>query len=254
MLQKNIPIIGITTGTTDDWRYRGESYLSYARAITRAGGCPVAIGHRRKGRIEDCTGLLVTGGKDVHPRHYERRPGDEGLSFDELKAKYSLLWDEIRDGYELPLVARALETGIPILGICRGLQLINIILGKRLIPDIPACIGNSIIHSNHKDATVFHKVEIDSESRIGRMLGRQNMEINSYHHQGISSKELAPGLKAVGTAPDGIIEAVEGISHPWLIAVQWHPERSKDKAVSETCLPLFEEFVKTAKRYHASER
>lgn len=243
------PKIGLTTGTVPKWRVGGEHFIPYADSIAQAGGEPVALGYKKRGKLEGCDGILVSGGWDVHPRHYDRRPGDEGFSFDELKAKYKLTWDERRDRYELPLVRKALEMKIPVLGICRGIQLINILLGHKLVPDLPVCVGDTIIHSTGIEGKgAFHEIKIFPSSRIARILPSPRLTVNSYHHQGLRMDDIAPGLKAAALAPDGVVEAVEGTDHPWLVAVQWHPERKEDKEIHEVCKPLFEEFIRQAAR------
>lgn len=237
----------MTTGASPKWRKGCKYYIPYARAIIRAGGQPVALGNRRRGRIEDCDGLLVTGGDDVHPRHYDRRPGDENLTFDELKIKYSMLLQEPRDAYELPLVTQALESGIPVLAICRGIQLVNVVMGGGLIPDLQVCNGNSVAHkSGIVGVPALHNVKIEPDSMIGRLIPGPTLLVNSYHHQGMCKEDIAPGLRVTAIASDGVVEAVEGRNHPWLVAVQWHPERKKDGLIHEVCMPIFEEFVRAS--------
>jgi putative glutamine amidotransferase len=241
------PRIGITTGTAPAWRSDGESYMPYACAVASAGGAPVPLGPGRCGRLEDCDGILITGGGDIHPRHYRRFPGDEGLSFDDLKKKYCMTWDESRDAYELPLVAHALQSGIPALAICRGLQTVNVVLGGTLIPDIAACTGSTIAHKGCElGRAAWHDVEVGSGSVLARILTGASLRVNSYHHQGLLGGDVAPSLRVTALAPDGIVEAMEGAGRFWLVAVQWHPERSLDESLYEACLPLFEDFVRAA--------
>jgi putative glutamine amidotransferase len=241
------PRIGITTGTVPEWQTDGKYYLPYARAITDVGGIPVALGVDKPGRLEDCSGILITGGDDVHPRHYKPRPGDEHLSFEELKTKYSMKYVEPRDAHELPLVKQLLKTDIPILGICRGFQIINVLLGGGLVPDIPTCIGRKIVHSSGKEGVpACHKVSIEPNSRLGQLLPGPMFEVNSYHHQGLLIEDIAPELKVVAMAPDGMVESIEGLNHPWLVAVQWHPERLQDESVHEACKPIFKELINRA--------
>lgn len=243
---QRLPIIGITVGTTSAWQGRENSYFLYADAIVRAGGQPIALGPDTMGSLEYCSGILVSGGADVHPRHYARRPGDEAFSFNELKAKYRMHFDEPRDDYELSLVSQAIEIGIPLLAICRGFQLVNVVLGGTLVPDIPDCIGEEIIHSTGQEIAAWHDVEISRRSKLSQLVPGPTLRVNSYHHQGIMSEDLATGLHIVAVAQDGMIESYEAVDHPWLVGIQWHPEKIVDQSVSQACLPLFGEFVKQA--------
>jgi putative glutamine amidotransferase len=132
--------------------------------------------------------------------------------------------DSARDAFELALFQAARERGVPILGICRGLQLINVALGGTLWQDLPSERRGSGEHdpTTPRDTRV-HPVTLLPESRVARALGTTALTPNSFHHQGI--RDLAPGLVATGWAADGLIEAVEATEGDgWLLAVQWHPE------------------------------
>ena len=97
-----------------------------------------------------------------------------------------------------------------------------------------------------------HNVDIDPDSRLGRILQESTLRVNSYHHQGLLAEDVAPGLRPVAVACDGIVEAFEGTGNSWLVAVQWHPERETDEDVHRACLPLFEEFVRAAQQTEKS--
>jgi putative glutamine amidotransferase len=142
--------------------------------------------------------------------------------------------DAARDGFELALLRAARERGLPVLGICRGIQLINVALGGTLWQDLPTERPGSVDHNpaSPRDARV-HAVTLAAGSRVARALGTTALTSNSFHHQGI--RELAPGLVATGWTADELIEAAEtGDGDGWLLAVQWHPEEMyADRAAPE---------------------
>lgn len=191
---------------------------AYVHSVVAAGGVPLVLsqlmGPGSAARaLTACDALLLTGGEDVDPQLYGARAGRL------LRAV-----DGARDAFELALFQAARERGVPILGICRGLQLINVALGGTLWQDLPSERRGSGEHdpATPRDTRV-HPVTLLPESRVARALGTTALTPNSFHHQGI--RDLAPGLVATGWAADGLIEAVEATEGDgWLLAVQWHPE------------------------------
>ncbi len=191
---------------------------AYLRSVADAGAIPIilppAIGAAQAtGALEGIDALLLTGGEDVDPSWYGASPspalGDV---------------DGERDLFELALFATARQRGLPILGICRGIQLINVALGGTLWQDLPGERPSKVEH-DRRDARSArtHDVSLEAGSRAATVLGRTALSVNSFHHQGI--RDLAAPLRATGWAGDGLIEAVEGAAgEPWLLAVQWHPE------------------------------
>jgi putative glutamine amidotransferase len=204
---------------------------AYVSAVTRAGGVPLIVsqlmGDASAARaLEACHGLLLTGGEDVDPSHYGAEPAAALGSV-----------DPERDGFELALFAAARAASLPILGICRGIQLINVALGGTLYQDLPTERPGSVDHNPNVARTDrTHHVRLEPGSRAARALGVDRLVPNSFHHQAI--KQLAPGLIATGWTDDNLIEAVEGRSgDPWLLAVQWHPEEMHaDPAAPERAL------------------
>ena len=191
---------------------------AYVNAVTRAGGVPLVLsqlmGDGSAARaVEACHGLLLTGGEDVDPRHYGAEPAAELGSV-----------DPERDRFELALFAAARSAGLPVLGICRGIQLINVALGGTLYQDLPSERPGAVNHNPDVARTTrSHDVRLQPGSRAARALGVERLVPNSFHHQAI--KRLAPGLIATGWTDDDLIEAAEGPrGEPWLLAVQWHPE------------------------------
>jgi putative glutamine amidotransferase len=215
----------------------------YSRAVETTGGLPVLIpvplatrtGLETLARLD---GLLLTGGDDVHPRCYGEEP---------LPALGEV--DYQRDLAEIALVRAALESGLPVLGICRGLQLINVACGGTLYQDIftqrPDCQGHR--QSAPRD-TNTHKVQVLETSRLHDVLGQTLVWVNSRHHQAV--RDPAPGLTPSARAGDGLIEALEKPDHPFLLAVQWHPEGTWSH--DEYSLKLFQALTGAAKSYRTS--
>jgi putative glutamine amidotransferase len=191
---------------------------AYVRALLSAGGVPLILsplmGASLAGSaLDGCDGLLLTGGEDIHPSWYGAEPSPL------LKPP-----SQERDLFELALFAVARQRDLPILGICRGIQLINVALGGTLFQDLPSERPGALDHSpvGARDNR-SHPVRLQPGSRAAEALDATAVTVNSVHHQAI--KDLAPGLIASGWTSDGLIEAVEsppGAS--WILAVQWHPE------------------------------
>ena len=206
-------VIGITDGRLFD---------SYAQWITAPGDVQlVQMGYRldNADAIEGCHGLFLTGGEDVHPRHY----GHEGY-VDQFSLRD---FDEQRDIFELGLLKRWQRLNIPLLGVCRGLQLTNVFLGGTLIPDLPAF--GKFNHAKNTSGPRKHAVTIDPESALKSILSTTSGEVSSMHHQSID--RVAPGLVVNALSADGVIEGVEWLdpaSRPPFILVQWHPEVMTD--------------------------
>lgn len=217
------PYIGITCATFHDKDWCPPTFghrQSYIDAVTAAGGVPILIPLVEQEDIlravyERIDGLLLAGGGDVLPIYYGEEPHERlGTT------------DPLRDHVEIPLVRWAAADGKPILGICRGIQVLNVALGGTLYQDIEAQISTTIPHEisyNRQDWTYLaHEVRLDPESRLAHLLGAPNIQTNSLHHQSV--KDLAPSLQVVGWSPDGVVEAVEGTNGHFMIGVQCHPE------------------------------
>ena len=157
-------------------------------------------------------GLILPGGGDVDPAHYGgvRHEANYGISPE-------------RDGFEMTLARAAIADGdLPILCICRGMQLLNVTLGGSLVAHIPDHYGERIVHRHPERLPVEHEVWVDPTSRLGTILGAGDMTVQSIHHQAVG--RVAKGLRPVAWSPDVVIEAIESADHRFLIAVQWHPE------------------------------
>ena len=191
---------------------------AYVQSIVAAGAVPLilppAIGAAHAmGAVDGIDALLLSGGEDLDPSWYGAAASRD---LGEV--------DRDRDLFELALFAAARQRGIPILGICRGIQLINVALGGTLWQHLPGERPSPVEH-DRRDARSArtHEISLEGGSRAASVLGRTAMAVNSFHHQGI--RDLASPLRASGWAEDGLVEAVEGpATEPWLLAVQWHPE------------------------------
>jgi putative glutamine amidotransferase len=164
--------------------------------------------------LQQCSGILLTGGPDVHPARYEK--ASEVSRCEEI--------DEKLDQLELDLVETALERKIPLLAICRGIQIVNTGFRGSLIVDIPSDHGRKVIHRDKED--VFHSISVAKDSDLFRYGKAYRFVVNSSHHQAIQNP--GEGLVPVSWSEDGLIEAIEldqRFSHPFFTGVQWHPER-----------------------------
>lgn len=227
--------IAVTLGRKGSPRQQAKQ-RDYVQALLDAGARPDEIVEIRPGESPSGTfdGLLLSGGVDVAPERY----GQERLPNAALDV------DEERDETEFPLLAGALREGAPVLGVCRGMQVLNVGMGGTLIQDIPSQSPSEIPHEDPgKDRTNrIHPVHVEPDTRLGRIAGMREIEVNSRHHQAIDRP--AAGLLVSATAPDGTIEAVESVDGPWVVAVQWHPENLRDDEVTRR---LFREFVDVAR-------
>jgi putative glutamine amidotransferase len=234
------PVIGLTTyNSKNKYGFPIAALMhKYILAVTEAGGAAVLIPSLLNEDLQQALmtkldGLVFTGGGDLDPASYGAESHPE---LDEV--------DTARDELELSLVKRAMETGLPFLGICRGFQTINVALGGSLYTHIAGQHPNAIKHkydSGTEREVLAHKVLIASDSRLGKVFGETEFLVNSLHHQGV--KQAAPGLTLAGFAPDGLLEALEVGNHPFGVAVQWHPEWLTSQAHARR---LFQALVEAA--------
>ena len=205
--------------------------LVYVDAIVRAGGLPVILpplAPRLAAALLDAVdGLCIPGGPDIHPSLYGH----------DAHAMLGPTEPEL-DAFELALVTEALERGMPLLGICRGAQMINVAMGGTLHQHLPACVDGALAHRQDVDlARSTHPVRVADGSRLAAVVGRDLAEVNSLHHQAV--ERLGEGLEAVAWAPDGVVEAIEGSGDAFLLGVQWHAEGLVERPGERRLLAAF---------------
>lgn len=214
-MQFQPPLIGITTSGQ---MLTGNFSLSkfYVEAVRIAGGVPILIpaGEPNLAAVfAQLDGLVFSGGGDIDPRVYN------GESHPTI---YNI--DPERDRSEISLAQMALATEIPILGICRGLEVLVVATGGSLIPHLPDKFGEIIAHRAEQTLATEHTVKINPDTRLAQILGTLEVPVVSWHHQAAGS--IPSQWRIAAKAPDGVIEALEHEDRPWTIALQWHPEMS----------------------------
>ncbi len=209
------PRLGYTSREADI-AYFHKFQHDYWFSISLGGGEPVRLYpetvHDYNADLDKLDGLVLTGGGDMDPALY-----GQGIDGADEKTIYPE-----RDRMELGLIKAAISRNMPIFGVCRGIQVINVALGGTLAQHIEGHTGKN----NTFDAPRPHAVSIEPGSLLDRTLAcGPTIDANSYHHQAVLPADLAPGLVITGQTTDGVIEALEHKDHPWLLGVQWHPER-----------------------------
>ncbi len=239
------PLIGITCSRLvgGSWsayspgHFMDYTFDEYSRAVLHSGGSPVLIPVAHDNGsidnvLERLDGLLLSGGPDIHPRRYKEQP----------LAGLGEIDDEL-DQMELAAARKAHQRNLPILAVCRGIQILNVCLGGNLYQDLGRQVHGAINHSQKAAKSVpTHTVSITCGTRLREVLGKKSIWVNGRHHQAV--KDPAAGLVVSAIATDGVVEAVEDPSKQFVIGVQWHPEGTwKDDVNSKR---LFKAFVKEA--------
>jgi putative glutamine amidotransferase len=207
----------------------------YMRAVTAAGGLPVVMSPQPLEAVGDLIGrldgLLIPGGPDIDPATYGDVPHETlGPLFPEI------------DRFEIACLLEAERIGLPVLAICRGMQIVNVAHGGTLFQDLPAEVGTEVLHRRGSlaDPPAMHAVRVEPDSRLARVLGTAELVTNAFHHQ--APRELGEGLRAVAWTEDGVIEGLEGGS---VLGVQWHAEAMQDRPDQRA---LFAALIDAAKR------
>jgi putative glutamine amidotransferase len=194
--------------------------------------------------LSTCQGLLLTGGEDVNPEYYGKT--NELSKCEEI--------NNYRDSLELALINKAIVVRMPVFGICRGEQILNVALGGTLLTDIPTDVGQQVAHRCPPGSTdCLHMVKIDTLSDLYHLTGVENSMVNSFHHQAVDM--IAPGMKVTAISENGVAEAIERelpLGKSFVMGVQWHPEKlSYNPGLSK---PLADNFIDQVKSYRQTRR
>ena len=243
----SLPIVGITT-----WRRELTTYLGpgtdlhtlgveYVRCLENAGVQPVLLASPQHAAavLERLDGVVLSGGGDVHPASY----GEQASQGDE--------YDLERDEAEVALVDEARRLGMPVLGICRGLQVIGIARGVTLVPDLPRTDEHPRPHDPQDILDARQKVSITAHSRLATIFSSDQIVVNSIHHQALA--EVPIGFRPAAHSQDGYLEGIEGVADDWYcVGVQWHPEKMGHPGEAEQQALLFADFAAACSRYASS--
>lgn len=243
--RKKHPLIGISVNIDTQTSRVHEAYV---RSILEAGGVPILVpavddAAALQEIVENLDGLLLSGGADIDGAYFNE-PTLEGLT--EI--------DPERDRYDFLLLRIASDHQLPILGICRGMQVINVAFGGGLWQDLPSQFpGNPLNHSvlTQKSQPV-HSVKIETDSVLFTLFGKEEVAVNSRHHQAV--KEIASGFKVSATSADGVVEAIEAYPQRRILGVQWHPENMATEGNNGEMKRLFNHFVNEARLFKKAKR
>jgi putative glutamine amidotransferase len=242
----NLPLILVAPSTERKGAEFADASISlsnrYTDAVIAGGGLPQIFPASADAAIisesvRRCDGVILTGGDDIDPQLYAREPLPENL------AKTLGPIEPERDKWEWQVIQEVFQQRKPLLGICRGHQMLNVVLGGTLLVDIPTQVPNALNHGrmDRKNEPV-HDVHASPDSLLGRITGTTTFAVNSTHHQAVGT--VAPSLRAVAHSSDGVIEALElqdAGQLPFLLTVQFHPERLLDRYA--LFLKLFTSFI-----------
>jgi len=240
------PRIGLTTYGRDE-RNRFTLYAEYVDGVRRAGGLALLLPPGEDDVadwLDLLDGIVLSGGGDVAPELYA---GSAHPAIGRVDAE--------RDRTELAVAREVLRRELPTFCICRGMQVLNVALGGTLIEHLPDHEGlrsaaSPVVHRGADESQVLHPVALEDGSLVARLSGTTRVTPVSWHHQAIG--RLGRGLAVTGRAADGVIEAVELAAHPWLLAVQWHPELSAASDPDQQ--RLFDALVAEARRFREARR
>ena len=237
------PVIGIGTDVLvrDGERDRAFVYTTYIDSLRRAGAIPVLIPPQPENAAElvkELDGIVLAGGFDCDPGVYGETPHETVE-----------VMDDRRQQNDMSLARLARERNIPTLGICLGLQMMNVAAGGSLVQDINSEMETEILHESDPAARVRHDVTVEPGTKLAAMLPARKLNVNSSHHQAV--KNVGAGLHVTAKAPDGIIEGLEDPKHPFYVGVQWHPE---DMPGENSAAAIFGAFVEAARRHAATKQ
>lgn len=242
------PLIGIS-GSLDEKETQHFVLRCYTNALMAAGAVPMLLSPAMNSDMIDRTldaldGVFLAGGNDLAPDLFGEEPVEKLGEVNPL-----------RDRFEMELIQKAFERKMPVFGICRGIQSMNVAMGGSLWQDLPSQYRTAdgqppMLHrQTAMDCYTSHRVKVEKDTMLYSLVKTDEIRVNSFHHQAI--KQTAPVLRVTACATDGVIEAVECPQHPFFLGVQWHPERYFDHQAD--AMALFEAFSQAASRYAAEK-
>lgn len=257
MSTSNRPLIIGITSRSGDPEWNAKRTQNYINRLGEYGAIPVILSPDlptvltdgttycpdEQGRLPDAVlshldGVIFSGGGDVHPKYFNQPMAGAEEEWMDLK----------RDELEIGLGQAALKTEIPIFGICRGCQVLNVAAGGGMVQHLDN-------HRSDTEAPVLHEVVVLPETRFAQIVETSSLPVNTYHHQGVDTETLAPVFRPVGFAKEDhwLVEAYESATHPWVIGVQWHPERMQD-SLPEGHRKLWDSFIEACLQYVSRDK
>ena len=233
------PLIGIGSDVQSPAGERERSfvYLTYVESLRKAGAIPVVIPPQPENAadlMDQLDGIVLAGGEDCDPAAYG----------EECHPTVTSKMDTRRQSNDFGLAKVARDRGVPTLGICLGMQVMNVAAGGTLVQDINSAIQTEIEHASEPEDRARHEVMVDQGTKLGEILRQSELNVNSSHHQAVG--KVGDGLRVTAHAPDGVVEGLEDPKHPFYIGVQWHPEDMKGETSAET---LFGALIEAAREY-----
>ena len=240
------PVIGISSGWGEG--SSTQAPLTYVESVIRAGGVPMVIPLTQDpdllaAMLDRVDAVIMTGGEDIDPlKWYGEQPVNEMGSIVPQ-----------RDSFDIALIRMAVGRNMPLLGICRGHQLLNVAFGGTLYQDIPSQVKGSTVKHNQKAPRYYgtHTINIEKGSLLYQQIGLEQVAVNSFHHQAV--KDVAPGFKATAHSVDGVIEAIEKEGSNRIYSVQFHPEGFTASNI-DTFIGIFKHLIKEANAYRTEKK